>query len=326
MSSMGEIVGTVKELWRYPVKSMVGESVDSLHIASYGAVGDRLWAVRDDNAGEITGVRKKPKLLRCSAAYREEPRGDSIPEVNITFPDGVVLSSAGGELASVLSGLLGSSVSLHSLQPKSNWRHYRLSGVVGAKEIKRQFASKDLPDMSSFSWAKLAELMLFVTPLGRYYDAYPLHVLSTNSLRRMTEIEPEGDFDVRRFRPNIVIDGPEGEAGFDEFTWLGGTLSIGEALIKVETRTVRCSAPAQPQAHIGKSAKVVKALNEHTGRNMGVNATVIRTGVIKVGDAVRWTPPRKAFLSDSSAGIGARLKNTIIHSMMKSVDIVFRQK
>jgi uncharacterized protein YcbX len=73
---------------------------------------------------------------------------------------------------------------------------------------------------------------------------------------------------------------------FDEFTWLGGTLSIGDAVIKCETRTVRCSAPAQPQVGLKKSAKVVKALSEHTGRNMGINATVIKTGLIKVGDEV----------------------------------------
>jgi uncharacterized protein YcbX len=113
---------------------------------------------------------------------------------------------------------------------------------------------------------------------------------------------------------------------FDEFTWLGGTLSIGDAVIKCETRTVRCSAPAQPQVGLKKNAKVVKALSEHTGRNMGINATVIKTGLIKVGDEVHWTPSEKSFLSAGATRVGARVKNTLVHSMMNTVDFVARQK
>lgn len=327
---MVKIVGTIKELWRYPVKSMVGESVDSVQIESYGVMGDRLWAVRDDDAGEISGVRKKPKLLTCSAQYSEQPVGDScgknVPATNITMPSGEVLNSSDSGLSAALSNLLGSSVSLHPLQPKSNKQHYRTAGTTGAKEIKRQFASKELPDMSSFSWAQLSELMFYVTPLGRYYDVYPLHLLTTNSLMKMAEIEPEGDFNVCRFRPNIVIDSPVGEIGFDEFTWLGGTLSIGDVVIKCETPTVRCSAPAQPQVDMGKSAKVIKALNEHTGRNMGINATVIQCGEIKLGDEVQWTPTKTSALSNRANHIGAKVKNTVIHTMMKGVDLVLRSK
>jgi uncharacterized protein YcbX len=323
---MTEIVGTIKELWRYPVKSMVGESVGSVQIESYGVVGDRLWAVRDDKVGEITGVRKKPKLLTCSATYCEEPVGDlngkDVPAIDVTMPSGEVLNSNEGELDAALANLLGTPVSLHPLQPKSNWKYYRIAAVVGAKEMKRQFASKELPDMSSFSWSQLGELMLFVTPLGRHYDVYPLHLLTTNSLKKMAEIEPEGDFNTRRFRPNIVIKSPAGEVGFDEFTWLGGTLSIGDTVIKCETRTVRCSAPAQPQVDMAKSAKVVKALSQHTGRNMGINATVIEGGNIRLGDEVRWTPANKSGLAEAVTGIGAKVKNSIIHTMMKGVDLV----
>lgn len=323
---MTSVVGSVKELWRYPVKSMVGESVDSVQVESYGVFGDRMWSVRDDQVGEITGVRKKPKLLRCTAAYSEQPRGDTIPDVDVTLPNGEVLSSADTALTAALSGLLGGPVSLHALQPKSNWKHYRIANVIGAKEIKRQFASKDLPDMSSFSWKTLAELMLFVTPLGRYYDAYPLHILTTNSLQRMAEIEPEGDFDTRRFRPNILIESPDGRADFDEFAWVGGTLSIGEVVIRCESPTVRCSAPAQPQAGMEKSAKVVRAMNQHTGRNLGINATVVKTGSIRVGDEVRWIPAKKSAVGDAARRISARVKNTVLHSMMKLVDFTARQK
>jgi hypothetical protein len=325
---MAETVGTIKELWRYPVKSMVGESVDSVQIESYGVMGDRLWAVRDDDAGEITGVRKKPKLLTCSAQYTVPPVGDSngvnVPAINVTMPNGEVIDSSHSRLSEALSDLLGSAVSLHPLQPKSNKQHYRIAGTTGAKEIKRQFASKELPDMSSFSWAQLSELMFYVTPLGRYYDVYPLHLLTTNSLKKMAEIEPEGDFNVCRFRPNIVIDSPVGEIGFDEFTWLGGTLSIGDVVIKCETPTVRCSAPAQAQVDMAKSAKVIKALNAHTGRNMGINATVIQCGEIKLGDDVRWTPANQSVLAKHSARIGAKMKNAIVHTMMKGADLVIK--
>ncbi len=318
---MMEFVGTVKALWRYPVKSMVGESCDSVAIENFGVLGDRLWTVRDETIGEISVVRKNPKLLQCSARYESAPNIDETPAVEITFPTGAVSSSASKDTEAMLSELLAKPVTLWPLQAKRNWQHYRLAGIAGAKEMKRLFANKEIPDFSSISWMKIFELMLFATPLGRYYDVYPLHVLSTNSLAKMAELEPEGDFDVRRFRPNIVIENAGKEVGFDEFTWLGGTLTIGTTIIKCQSRTIRCSAPSQPQAGMEKSAKVMRGLDKHTDRYMGINATVLQAGSINVGDEVHWQPAQQGKLAKTMAGMSAKAKNLLVHSSSRFVDL-----
>jgi hypothetical protein len=78
-------IGTVKELWRYPVKSMVGELLQETQIEKFGMVGDRSWAVRDEVANQISGVRKLPRLLRCTAQFEEQPRagrtGADVPSI-----------------------------------------------------------------------------------------------------------------------------------------------------------------------------------------------------------------------------------------------------
>src|SRR5262245_24568017 len=81
-------VGTVRELWRYPFKSMQGERLQATTLGPLGVPGDRGWAVRDETAGEIRGAKRLPALLKCSARYVREPDGDTIPAVTITLPDG----------------------------------------------------------------------------------------------------------------------------------------------------------------------------------------------------------------------------------------------
>lgn len=317
---MSELVGHIKELWRYPVKSMVGEALEKADIEKFGMLGDRGWALRDETSNELTVVRKTPKLLLCRARYAEEPLGNEIPPVIIQFPDGSEVRSDETHAVEKLKDLLSKDVSLWPLQPKSNWRHYRLAGVNGAKAMKRQFASKELPDLSSFSWYKLLELSVFATPLGRYYDAYPLHILTTNSLEKMRNIEPDGDFRVERFRPNILIESVKANVDFDEFSWVGGHLSIGDMVTRCRSRTVRCSMPAQPQADIKKDARVVRAIDQHTGRHLGINADVIQVGKIRVGDEVVWHPAKATRLGNKTKPVAAKMKNKIIHSILTATD------
>jgi uncharacterized protein len=86
-------VGTVREIWRYPVKSMAGERLDRTEIGGRGLYGDRGWAVRNDEIGEIYNAKQFPALMQCAAHYRAEPGADYIPDVDITFPDGSPLGS-----------------------------------------------------------------------------------------------------------------------------------------------------------------------------------------------------------------------------------------
>ncbi|OUS24762.1 hypothetical protein A9Q99_23495 [Gammaproteobacteria bacterium 45_16_T64] len=316
----GKIVGTVKEVWRYPVKSMQGQKIPHSQIAKFGVIGDRGWAVKDDDVGEIRGVRKLPKLLNYSAAYVTEPSATMIPPVRITHPTGELSDVIDTEHQAAMSEYLKKPVSLWPLQPKSNVGHYRLAEMANSKDLRNQFGTDTNPDISSISLKLLLELSVFATPLGRYYDAYPLHLLTTASLVEMANCEPKGDFDARRFRPNIVIDSGDDQQGFVEFGWTGGVLAIGDTLIKCETRTVRCSMPAQPQPGLSKNAAVVKSLVANTDRHLGIYATVIREGRIKEGDDVVLYTPRLMKVKQALEPITNSIKRKLLDASLKAAD------
>ena len=112
----GEVVGRVAELWRYPVKSMGGEPLGELYVDKHGVVGDRAYAVFDEEMGEIASA-KNPKaygiLLGCSAKYVGEPLQSDPPRVAITLPDGYE-SGDMDDVVHSLSQLLGRRVRLIS--------------------------------------------------------------------------------------------------------------------------------------------------------------------------------------------------------------------
>ena len=80
----GVKVGEVKELWRYPVKSMAGESLQQTRVDQQGFAADRRWALWDEDKGEITNAKKLPKILGLSARFID----DKCVEVEIQLPDG----------------------------------------------------------------------------------------------------------------------------------------------------------------------------------------------------------------------------------------------
>jgi hypothetical protein len=209
---------------------------------------------------------------------------------------------------------------LWPLQPKTNLKHYRLKVPAGAAAMKKQFATAELPDMSSVTWRMMMELAIFVTPPGRYQDVYPLHLLTTSSLETLKQSEPDGDFRVERFRPNVLIETSAGGAGFAEFEWVDGKLYIGETVLKVVSRTVRCSMPAQPQVNIKKDSKVLRALEAHTQRHLGVNISVIKSGMIRVGDAVRFQCSDRSALSRRFDALSSKVRNSAIQTSFRLID------
>ena len=318
-------VGRVKELWRYPVKSMEGHTVPEALIEKTGLLGDRNWALRDETAGELTTVRKLPKLLKYKARYQQEPQPGSVAPITIELPDGASVSSDDASVNQQLSDALGKPVSLWPLQPKTNLKHYRLAEPAGAAAMKKQFATKELPDFSSVTWRMMMELAIFATPLGRYHDVYPLHLLTTSSLERLKQIEPEGDFRVERFRPNLLIETPAEKVDYEEFNWVDGTLSIGDTVLKVVSQTVRCSMPAQPQAAFKKDAKVLRTLEAHTQRHLGVNLSVVKAGRIQVGDAVIFEPSNRSAVMQRFDAMSSKLRNRAIQGSFKLIDRLSRR-
>ena len=299
------IVGKVAELWRYPVKSMGGESVTSSVVDRRALHGDRMWAVKDLELNAVTTARRLPQLLGCSARFVEEPPvgtgpGD-VADVVVTFPGGdQVVSTDRETMDARLSELTGKRVALVPLPPLHDKAAYR--GVLASKkDLRQQFGVADdepLPDLSMFPVRKLAELAIYATPIGIFADAYPLHVLTTSSLRTMAAYG--GDFDVRRFRPNIVVE-TESE-GLAEQGWIGGTLRAGDVAAQMEIPSIRCTVPLREQPGLPADPAVMRAVSQHGDRCFGVYADVAETGTVRVGDEVALDPPRSQGAVTASLG------------------------
>src|SRR5690349_12444187 len=123
-------IGHVAQLWRYPVKSLGGEQIENSEIGPRGVLGDRLWAVRDLEHDITATARRLPKLLTATARYGSPISSDAgpgnVPEIEITFPDGTVLSSSGREVNAKLSELAQRDVKLTALPPAEDTSLHRL--------------------------------------------------------------------------------------------------------------------------------------------------------------------------------------------------------
>ena len=304
------IVGKVGEIWRYPVKSMAGERLGSCAVEWKGIPGDRAWALRDEKAGEIRGAKYMPQLLQCSSRYRSEPQPRETSHVDITLADGTLTGSDDASINSRLSELLGRAVSLCPLQPATNKAHYRRAqpGVAMLSKLTRfQFVRKNLgtiirlarmdaptrqmfsrepgeplPDFSKFP----SELFEFTSPPGTYFDAYPIHLLTTSSLAAMTRFNSSAAWDVRRFRPNFLIETENDLEGLVESNWAGRRLRLGELVLKCEIPTARCGMTMQAQNGLPKDATVLRSIVRDAHQNLGLYASPINSGRVVAGDVV----------------------------------------
>ncbi|MFN0252772.1 MAG: MOSC domain-containing protein [Kofleriaceae bacterium] len=309
----------VLELWRYPVKSMAGERVESTSIDERGLHGDRLWALRDEHRGEITSAKRHPALLQCSARFVAQPAADvgpgSIPDVAITFPDGSTVRSDALDVNDRLSAFLGKRVTLHALRPASDKAHYKVVKPT-ADDMRAAFAidpGEPLPDFSMMPMAKLLELGKYATPPGTYFDAMTLHVVTTASLDAL-RAKGSSDFDVRRFRPNVVIEGAP--PGFPEAEWTGDTLTIGTCASFVDCPTPRCSMPTRAQEKLPADPKVLKTIVIEAERCVGAYTTVTRAGAVRVGDEVRLDATDSSRLGDWARARATGLKRLLIRAAM----------
>lgn len=298
---------------------MGGERVEATVVGERGLHGDRLWAIRDEERGVITHAKRFPKLLLCSARFVREPApgvgpGD-IPPVMITLPDGAQVSSEDPEVHARLSTLLGHRVTLCSLRPASDRAHYK--GVKSsAADMRADFAigeSEALPDFSMMPMAKLMELGTYATPPGTYFDAMALHVVTTASIDAL-KTTGDSDFDVRRFRPNVVIEG--GGSGFVEAEWTGGALVLGACAAFVDCPTPRCSMPTRAQEGLAADPKVLRTIVQAAERCLGAYATVTRGGDVRVGDAVRFEPAETSRLGEWARARAVGLKRMLIRAAM----------
>jgi uncharacterized protein YcbX len=303
-------IGTVKQIWRYAVKSMAGEQLEACSVGMNGIPGDRGWAIRDETTGEITNGKHFPLLMQCAARYREAPANGFIPQVDMHLPSGQTLGSDLPDINARLSELLGKPVSLWPLQPATNSEHYRrrsktarmfgrlaryrafraalpaLTSLRRANAQVRELFDREpgepIPDLSTLP----PEILEFTSPRGTYFDAFPIHVLTTASLEIMTRLNPAATWDVRRFRPNFLIETDETIRGLIEADWSGQKLRLGNVEIKCEIPTVRCGMTIQAQASFSKDPSILRTIVKDADQNLGAYANVTSAGEVRTGDVV----------------------------------------
>jgi len=299
---MADVV--VSQLWRFPVKSMGGQRVDEVRVDRRGMHADRLWAVRDVEKGVTASARRLPALLGCTAAYASDPGPDAgpgnVPEVTVTFPDGTECSSSDDAVHGLLSDLAGREMRLVALPPVEDTSQHRMSmsdslDNFRASQVRKDFGLddvEDLPDTSVFSTKDIITLARFSTPPGTFVDLAPVHLLSSTSLASLSAAaEP---YDVRRFRPNVLVDVNRPDGPYPESSWVGGNVEIGSVALRVTIPTIRCVVATRSQPGLDVDRGITRQLADRTNRFLGVYADVTRPGLIKVGDVVSvrsGTPP-----------------------------------
>lgn len=312
--------GRITSIWRYPVKSMLGERLEQADIGELGLHADRTWAVRDVALDATTSAKRLPGLLWLTARYAQTPPPEAgpghAPEVVITFPDEAEVTSADPGVHQALSRYLDHEVELRPLPPIDHRDEYR--GPMATKtDLRTIFGLQDdepLPDLSMFPVRKLAEISRYTTPVGSYVDAYPVHIVTEQSLATMAALAPDSDFDVRRFRPTIVVDSP-GTTGHPEWDWCGGTLHAPRAQLQPLIPTIRCVMPSHEQPGLKRDREITRAIAAHSRRCLGVYGNIIRAGVVAQGDVLHFDPPNRSAIG-ATAGSGAtKVKRAVMRAV-----------
>ena len=273
---------TISSLWRYPVKSMAGEELNTVEVTASGLTGDRAYALMDTANGKVgsaKSVKRFGELLKYQAKFVTQPESEGVaPPVRITLPDGTTLDSEQPDSQAALAAAFGPQVSLRSTAPDGLMLEFA-PGTLGGK------------------YAKTSEVPVAgAAPRGALFDYACVHILTTSALQRLQEAYPEGQFSVQRFRPNIVVD-CAGESGFVENSWVGNSLAIGpELILRVSIPCPRCVMTTLPRLDLSHDPKILRTVVQINTQNLGdfgnlpcvgVYADVVKPGRIRRGDPVR---------------------------------------
>lgn len=263
--------GSVVELWRYPVKSMRGEQLSTSYFTPNGVLGDRALALMDVQTGHVVSAKnpkKWPGMLDIRAEFAEAPKlGAPLSPVQVTLSDGRSTSSDDPAFEELMSTAFSRPVTLATVAPPR-------------------------PSLEEY-WPDIAELDHQETvtdeqmPPGTFFDLAYVHLLTTSTLEQLRRLYPDGDIDVRRFRPNVVVQ-PEGDdVGFVESGWVGRQLRVGsEVTLEITDHCPRCVMTTLPQAGLPKDNGILRTVARENDVHVGVYAKVLRGGAVHKGDPV----------------------------------------
>jgi uncharacterized protein YcbX len=265
--------GKVVSIWRYPVKSMLGEELNSSYVTERGLVGDRAYALIDQETGKVASAKNPRKwgtLFDFRSIFVDPPQApENIQPVRITLPNGTqIFSGEDKNIDQTLSKALGRDVRLiRASLEKPSYEEY-------------------WPDIDGLALRdKVTEEAM---PPHTFFDIAVIHLLTTSTINRLRELYPEGRFEVRRFRPNIVVESASEEKDFIENLWIGKKVTIGEDIVlRVNGPCMRCVMITLPQGDLPRDLGILHTVARYNQVNVGVYASVLRGGTLHRGDLVR---------------------------------------
>jgi uncharacterized protein YcbX len=263
----------IAELWRYPVKSMLGHRLDEVAVGPGGVSGDRRFAVIDEATGKV-GSAKQPRLWRSLLHARAVEQKDG--EVQITLPDGGQTTATDPRIDDQLSRVLG--------------RPVRLYAVPFAEADIDRADPDEVLDQGVEAEVDAPQLVLGeAVPEATFLDYAPLHLITTATLEHIGQPGP-------RYRPNLVIHTPPGHPPFAENTWVGRRMALGAVVVRVVLPTPRCAIPTLEHGDLPRDPLALRTLMAQNRVEVpgfgvlpaaGVYATVEQAGVLRSGGDVR---------------------------------------
>jgi uncharacterized protein YcbX len=250
-------VTQVDQLWRHPVKSMQGERLLEAVLNDRGQQHDREYGVIDRRSGRVLSGKTMPQLMFGRA------RLDG-GTVVVAVPGGADFDAADPAGAATLSAWLDRDVFLEHAE-RSTPRDFQVQESVMDSEPPPTAPVRDVR-----------------CPPGTFLDSAPVQLVDAGWLR--------GD-DVRRFRPTALLRSAIGDTAPDaaplvEDGWVGRTVQIGSATLRVAKVTKRCAMVQRPQPGLAKDVDLARTLIHEYANVVGVYATVLTAGRITLGDIV----------------------------------------
>ncbi|MEW2357156.1 MOSC N-terminal beta barrel domain-containing protein [Spirillospora sp. NPDC029432] len=275
---MPEPLGTLESLWRYPVKSMLGEETPEADVAGQGIDGDRRWALIDRATGRVASA-KNPRLWRSLLTMSAAADGTA---ARIVLPGGEVVRSTDTGADAVLSRLLGRPVALTDVPPEGATLERAVPDEVLAAGVTAEVA--------------VEEGAVGAAAPGRFVDFAPVHLIGTATLDAIGAASPRGRVEAARYRPNLIVRtaGP----GYQENGWVGRDLAVGdEVVLRGMAPTPRCAIPTLEHGDLPRDTAALRVPARDNrveplpgfGERpcAGLYAQVVRTGRVRRGDTVR---------------------------------------
>jgi uncharacterized protein YcbX len=297
-------VGAVSGIYRYPVKSMLGEDLESTHLGLNGIPGDRAWGARDEVRADFFVGKRVAELMSCRAFFPDDSPDSSPDSANssdvhaspdgvfaadsktvpqIELPDGARFRADAADASERVSQFIGREITLWPVVPEARQATPKddVSLLDEMQALMARTSEEPMPDFSN----PAPELIEVYARGGPFFDAFPILLVTRSSIGSAAAATPESEVDVRRFRPNLLVDTEE-PGSFPEQAWIGRRIRIGDAVLKIQSTCVRCVMTTHGFAGLPKDPRIMRTLVKEAEGNLGVYATIEEPGFVRAGDSV----------------------------------------